>query len=70
MGKVIRKRNPVTGLEYQTVTLTLSDGRVGTFTGPVLVSREDEKKHLFVTKEQFSYPKPLPAGASFGKIGK
>ena len=53
--------------EYQSVIVTLSDGRKGTFTGAVLVESKDTMK-AWITDIQFTCPKPLPAGAMFGKI--
>jgi len=55
--------------DYQTVTITLSDGRKGTFTGPALVVEADQGKEV-IRDIQFGYPKQLPAGAKFEKIGE
>ena len=44
--------------KIQTVYITLSDGRIGGFTGPALVDFEDST--LEVTDIKFSTPKELP----------
>ena len=58
---------PEQAAEYQTVVLTLSDGRRGSFTGPVLVEKSGTVR---LTSVQFTFPKKLPAGAKFAKIGE
>lgn len=56
---------PVMPTEYQAAILTLSDGRTGTFMGPVLVRPEDTVSLVDV---KFVYPKPLPPGLSFAPM--
>ncbi len=51
--------------KYQTVIITLSDGRVGSFTGPVLIEAKDD---LLVERIQFVEPRSLPEGYVLGII--
>jgi hypothetical protein len=50
--------------KYQVVVVQLSDGRVGFFTGPVLVNPEDTGK-VTISDIKFEEPKDLPEGMSF-----
>ena len=54
---------------YQSVTITLSNGKKGTFTGKVLVDKEDEGM-VKVLQVDFFEPQDLPAGAYFEEINK
>ena len=45
---------------FQVVTIELSDGRTGSFSGPALVAAGDEA--LSATDIQFGLPAPLPMG--------
>lgn len=55
---------------YQNIWVTLSDGRVGVFSGPTLVDENDAKAEVLVRDLQFSRPKELPEGCSFAAIGE
>lgn len=50
---------------YQNIWVTLSDGRVGVFSGPTLVEEKDTEVGVTVADLQFSEPKDLPEGYSF-----
>lgn len=52
---------------YQSVILTLNDGRKGRFLGPALVFKKD-KGVKTVVDVQFTEPKPMPNGMSFEVI--
>ena len=54
--------------QYQTVTLTLSDGRKLNFSGRAAIDVGDEDK-LKVVGIEFSKPRPLPQGMNFSVIG-
>lgn len=49
---------------WQSVIITLDDGRVGVFTGRVLVDTDDEHQRR-VADIKFAAPRPLPDGCSF-----
>lgn len=49
---------------WQSVIITLDDGRVGVFTGAVLVDTGDEHKRR-VADIKFAAPRPLPDGCTF-----
>lgn len=51
---------------FQTVRITLSDGRSGLFSGPALVM--DGKGSLKATDILFYAPQPLPSGFRFAKL--
>lgn len=51
----------------QAIIITLSDGRKGMFTGPVLVKPGDEAL-LKIASIQFVPPQPLPEGCKFEEI--
>ena len=55
--------------KYQTVIITLSDGRIGTFVGKVIVN-PDEVNSMdgFVTSVEFTYPQELPEGYSLEEL--
>ena len=53
--------------EYQQVIVTLSDGRVGTFVGKVLIAK-DEVGELTIVETAFTEPKPLPEDMHFEEI--
>jgi len=55
--------------KYQTVTIELSDGRVGVFTGPVL-ARDCDEKRVCIKGIKFSHAKDLPKGARLVPIGE
>jgi len=50
--------------EYQTVTILLSNGQEGQFTGKVLI-RPEEREGLRVIGVAFSHPMKLPDGYEF-----
>ena len=50
---------------FQTVILTLSNGKKGSFTGKVLVRPEDA---VAVTDIQFTFPRELPRGCAFEEV--
>lgn len=51
--------------QIQSIVVSLSDGTQGVFTGPALVSPDDERT---ITNIQFSEPAPLPDGCSIGVL--
>ncbi len=52
--------------KYQSVTITLSDGREGTFIGPVLITKEDYEKGIIpITPMVFTEPIEMPEGMRF-----
>ena len=53
---------------YQNIWVTLSDGRIGIFSGPTLVEEKDTKVGVTVQDLQFSQPKELPEGLSFAPL--
>ena len=57
----------MTTRRYQQVRATLSDGRVGYFMGPELVTDKDVEAGLSATFE-FIRSKPLPPGMGFEKL--
>lgn len=69
-GKVwshVSKAKPPEVDEYQTVTLTLSDGRKLNFSGRAAIDVSDQDK-LKVVGIEFSKPKLLPQGMSFSVL--
>jgi hypothetical protein len=52
--------------EFQNVYVTLADGRVGMFSGPVFVTESD--KNIEVKQVAFSLPKPLPDGMTWEQL--
>jgi hypothetical protein len=57
--EAVRHRN-----DFQAVRITLSDGRQGIFTGPVLTYKPGE--NVTVVQIDFSEPHPLPEGQHWG----
>lgn len=51
----------------QSVTITLADGRAGSFTGRVLVSDDDDGK-VMIASVTFASPRPLPDGCEWGNL--
>ena len=67
-----KKEGPISvsvpkSLEYQSVIVTLSDGRKGYFTGPAMVDQSDVDRGVTATF-QFTIPQPMVPGMSFGRI--
>ena len=56
--------------EMQFIAIVLSDGRFGSFSGPVLCRLEDEAAGVRVASIKFHEPQPLPDGAKFEPIVK
>lgn len=56
--------------KFQSVIITLSDGRCGAFSGDVLVTKKDQNAGVGVANVQFILPKPLPAGYELAKINE
>ena len=54
--------------QFQTVIVTLSDGRRGVFSGSALVTEKDRKKGVAVINIEFTLPKPLPDGYTFDPV--
>ena len=55
--------------QYQTVTITLSNGKKGTFMGKVLITPEELGQGVTVVMPiQFTEPKDLPEDMSFGLL--
>jgi len=52
---------------YQVCIVTLSDGQVARFTGPAFAAPGDTRT---IRGIEFTEPKPLPAGHTFGEINK
>lgn len=50
----------------QTVYITLSDGRIGAFSGPALALEDDKDKTI--TDIKFTRPRELPSDYSFENI--
>lgn len=50
---------------YQTVSITLTDGRTGTFTGPELVTQGDHAAGVGIRDIKFFEARPLPPTFSF-----
>lgn len=50
--------------QYQNVTIVLDNGKRGTFTGSVLVSKKDQKKGVRIIEVLFNPPEELPAGCT------
>jgi len=56
---------------YQTVIITLTNGKKGTFLGPVLVTEKDTKLGInIVYPIQFTAPTKVPAGYYFSQMEK
>lgn len=53
--------------KYQSVIITLDDGRTGVFTGRVFVELADEGKNR-ITGIKFTEPRVLPDGCSFEEL--
>lgn len=53
--------------EMQSVIIKLSDGRIGAFTGMVLVRPVDEAAGIHIVDVKFTDPLPLPKGYRFTK---
>lgn len=51
---------------YQVCLVTLSDGQVVQFTGPAFATEGDTRT---IRGIEFTIPRPLPDGSTFGKIG-
>lgn len=54
--------------QFQTVIVTLSDGRIGVFSGRGFVTEKDRKRGVSVISVEFSLPRPLPEGYTFGPV--
>jgi hypothetical protein len=54
--------------KYQSVYITLSNGKTGLFSGPALVTDKDKENEIQVTDVRFSQPKDLPSDISFESI--
>ncbi len=52
--------------KYQVVKITLKDGRVGYFAGPVLVGEDEDGG--YATEVLFHEGRPLPPGYSFALV--
>lgn len=53
---------------FQTVYLTLSDGRKGAFMGKELITREEEALNLSLTEITFARSRELPEGMYFEEV--
>jgi len=51
---------------YQNVVITLSDGTTHVFTGKACIQNEKDSRRI--SDIQFTKPKPMPEGYSFGLI--
>ncbi len=65
----LKKQSKQKSLEnhYQVCIVTLSDGTEARFTGPAVASPGDNRT---IRGIEFTPPKPLPAGHTFGEISK
>lgn len=52
---------------FQSVSVTLTDGRIFSFTGKAFCQEDDI---LYIEKIEFTQPEPIPDGCSFGVIEK
>jgi hypothetical protein len=53
---------------YQVITVTLSDGRKGYFTGPAVVFQKDCDAGIKLVKTEWGKPRRLPKGSTFKPI--
>jgi hypothetical protein len=55
--------------KYQTITLSLSNGKQGTFMGPALITKAEMDSGVEINMPlKFTEPEELPEGVSFGKL--